>query len=304
MCKKVLLLAILVMAFQGQVHAGRTKTALMELPLPGFEVDHTRSDLKRPIRSGDSLYNGPIIDTHAHLYPPRERDATVADIGKWELQRIIDLLKKLEVELIIFMPTPNDGIRRNQELGVLKRLMIQDLAPDRIKVFCGSNYITCWMNDAYQKGYKEERFRDILVQLSKDMDSGQYKGVGELSLYHFDKGYGGQHVLMFPPNFNPFLRVMDHVAKKGMWVDLHAEPVDPRGKSYEKAVFGVIEVLFRRNPNLRLIYSHTAMTNPSNTRRMLQRYPNIMMNIKTEKRHQNWKNLEPVVNTQGELYED
>ena len=276
----------------------------MELPPAGFEIDQTRSDPGRSTRSGSRLYKGPIADTHVHLYPPNEQDATIADINKWELKSIIKLFKKLGIDLVILMPTPNDGIRKNQELGVVKRLMIKDMDPDRIKVFCGSNYITCWMNDAYHYGFKEEEFQHILSQLSKDMDSGRFAGVGELSLYHFDKGYGGQHVLAFPPNFVPFIQVMDHVAKKGMWIDLHAEPVDPKGKSYEKEVFGCIELLYQENPNLKLIYSHTAMTNPTNAYRILQRYPKIMMNIKVEKRHQNWKNLEPVVNTKGELYED
>jgi len=136
------------------------------------------------------------------------------------------------------------------------------------------------------------------------MDSGEYAGVGEIAIYHFDKGFGGQNILEFPPNFEPFLRIVDLVAKKGMWLDLHAEPVDPEGKSYEKEVFGGIELLYQRNPNLKLIYSHTAMTNPTNARRILKKYPNIMMNIKIVKKHHNWRNLEPIVNTEGELYED
>lgn len=275
-----------------------------ELPLPGFDVEQTRSDPDRPALSHEREYEGPIIDTHTHLYPPRERDATRMDIDKRELKKIIKILRMGGVESIIFMPTPNDGIRRNQELGVIKREMIREMAGDRVKNFCGSNYITNWLDASYHNGYTEEEVQEVLKQLAKDMESGKYAGVGELAITHFDKGYGGQHVLEFPPNFEPFLRIVDLIAKRRMWLDLHIEPVDPKGRSYEKETFGGIELLFRRNPDLKLIYSHTAMTNPTNARRILKKYPNVMMNIKIVKKHQNWKNLEPVVNTSGELYED
>jgi hypothetical protein len=213
-------------------------------------------------------------------------------------------MNDLGVEHVIFMPTPNDGIRPNQELGVIKRKMIKDLAKKRVMIFCGSNYITTWLNSAYHNGYREEALQAILTQLSKDIDRGEYAGVGEIGTYHFDKGFRRQHVLKYPPNFEPFLQIVDLIAKKGMWLDLHAEPVDPKGKSYEKEVFGGLELLFRRNPDLKLLYSHTAMSNPKNVRRILQTYPNVMMSIKIETRHDRWRNLEPVVNTEGNVYED
>lgn len=284
----------------------------IKIPPPAFEIEQTRSDPNRATRAHGEIYSDPIIDTHAHLYPPREKGgfkddsdwAGSSDINVGELEEIIDVIKNSGVELIIFMPTPNDGIRPHQELGVVKRKMIRDLDKNRVKLFCGSNYITVWLDSAYHNGYSEEELQDIMKRLSKDMDSGEYAGVGEIAIYHFDKGFGGQNILEFPPNFEPFLRIVDLVAKKGMWLDLHAEPVDPEGKSYEKEVFGGIELLYQRNPNLKLIYSHTAMTNPTNARRILKKYPNIMMNIKIVKKHHNWRNLEPIVNTEGELYED
>jgi len=284
------------------------------IPPPAFEVDQTRSDPDRPARAHGRYYNGPIIDTHAHLYPPRERDdndkdsgwdGSASDIDHGKLKEILEVIRDSGVELIIFMPTPNDGIRRNQELGVVRRKMIRDMDKNRVKVFCGSNYITVWLDSAYNsEQYTEAEIQGILKRLEEDMNSGDFGGVGEIAIYHFDKGFRGQNVLKFSPDFEPFLRIVDLVAKKGMWLDLHAEPVTPDGKSYEKEVFGGIELLYQRNPSLKLIYSHTAMTNPTNVRRILKKYPNIMMNIKAITKHRWWKNLEPVVNTDGELYED
>ncbi|MBW1916350.1 MAG: amidohydrolase family protein [Deltaproteobacteria bacterium] len=302
--EKSIILILSFLILNSPVFSDGAGTSSVELLQPGFEVDHTRSDPKRSARTHERDYEGPVIDTHAHLYPPNERNATSADIHKEELNDIRRVMRKLDVEFVIFMPTPNDGIRRNQELGVVKRKMIRDIDPDRVKLFCGSNYITCWLDAAYHNKYTEVAVQDILKQLSEDIDSGEYAGVGEVGIYHFDKGYGRQRVLEFPPNFNPFLRIVDLIGEKGMWLDLHAEPVDPKGRSYEKEVFGGIELLFHRNPNMKLIYSHTAMTNPENVRKILNKYPNIMMNVKIETRHEKWKNLEPVVNTRGELYGD
>ena len=276
---------------------------LIPLPSPGFIVEQTRSDLNRPARVHNKSYSGPIIDTHAHLYPPRERDANITDINKGQLKKILKILKKTGVKLVIFMPTPNDGIRRNQELGVVKRKMIRDMKREKIRLFCGSNYITNWLDFAHGNGYTQGKLQNVLKRLAKDIDSGTYSGVGEIGNYHFDKGYKQQHVIEFPTNFEPFLKIIDLIAEKGIWLDLHAEPVGPKGKSYEKEVFGGIELLFRRNPHLKLIYSHTAMTNPINARRILKKYPNIMMNVKIETKHKKWKNLAPIVNTKGELYE-
>ena len=73
-------------------------------------------------------------------------------------------MQNLGVEHVIFMPTPNDGIRPNQELGVVKRKMIEDLDTKRVMIFCGSNYITTSLNSAYHSGYGEKELKNILIQ--------------------------------------------------------------------------------------------------------------------------------------------
>ena len=252
--KKFLLFLFLILSLS--VLSGSGVTSSAELPPPGFLVEQTRSDPERSARAHGADFDGPIIDVHAHLYPPERKNATRADINKKELKKIIKILKGSNIEFIIFMPTPNDGIRRNQELGVVKREMIRDMDKGRIGNFCGSNYITNWLDSAYPNKYKLEEVQGILKRLSKDIDSGKYNGVGEVGIYHFDKGYGKrQHVIEFPPNFDPLLRIVDLIAKKGTWLDLHTEPVDPKGKSYENETFGGIELFFQRNPDLKLIYS-------------------------------------------------
>jgi predicted TIM-barrel fold metal-dependent hydrolase len=271
----------------------------VKIPPPAFKVEHTRSNPDRSARVHDKKYKGPIIDTHVHLDPP-PRDE---DIDASELEEIIKIIKNSGVEFAIFMPTPNEGRRYNHEEGVKQKRMLLHSGRDRIKLFCESNYITYWLHIAYQYGYSEEDLENILKRLSRDLDSGECAGIGEIGVYHFRK-HGRQKVIQYPPNFVPFLRIVDLLAKKGKWLDLHAEPVTPEGQSFEKQVFGGIELLFRRNPDLKLILSHSAMTNPVNVRRILLKYPNVMMNIKIVRKHHKWRNFEPITNPEGELYED
>lgn len=211
-------------------------------------------------------------------------------------------IKNAGVDLAIFMPAPGEGRGHNNKDREKQRLMLRDLDRSKIKIFCGS-YITYWLHEAYHRGYTEEELEQILKRLSKDIDSGEYAGVGEVALYHFKKS-GDHKVLQYPPNFEPFLKIIDLIAEKGMWLDLHAEPVTFEGRSYEEKVFGGLELLYQRNPHVKLILSHTAMTNPTNARRILLNYPNIIMNINIHEKHERWKNLEPIVNPKGELYED
>lgn len=268
------------------------------IPRPVFEVEKERSNPDRATRISLEQYRGPIIDAHVHLDPPSD-----GHINDAYLKEILEVVGETGVKTIIFMPTPNEGRRHNHEIGVKQKKKLFELDRQRIGLFCGSNYITYWLHKAFRNGYKKEELNVILKRLSKDLDSNEYMGVGEIGIYHFRK-HGNQKVIQYPPNFEPFLRIMKLISEKQMWLDIHAEPVDPNGKSFEEQIFGGIELLYRLNPKLKLILSHTGMTNPLNARRILLKYPNLMMNIKIEKKHQRWRNLEPVVNPEGELYED
>jgi hypothetical protein len=248
-----------------------------------------------------------MIDTHVHLDPPLPRDhkqdrGIIGD-RDIDIREIVEVIKAADVEFAIFMPTPNEGREDNHEEGAEQKKRLLNLDKNRIRLFCGSNYITYWLHRAYHERYSEEGLKHILKHLSNDLDSGAYAGVGEIGIYHFNK-HGSQPVIEYPPDFQPFLRIVEMVANKGAWLDIHAEPVDPDGKSYESQVFGGIELLFHRYPNLKLILSHTAMTHPTNARKILIKYPNVMMNIKIIMKHHEWRNLEPVTNPKGELYED
>ncbi|MFC1958742.1 hypothetical protein ACFLV6_02370 [Chloroflexota bacterium] len=246
------------------------------LPSAGFIIERTRSDLNRAVREYNGEYTEPIIDTHIHLDPPSS-----GNINESSLKEIVKSIDSDGVDLIIVMPVPNEGIMSYSSIGTEQRKVLRQVGEDKIeiKIFCGSEYISNWLHDIYRNGYSESEFNNAFSRLSKDLNDAECSGIGEIGLYHFSKT-GHQNIIEYPPTFVPFLNIAGLIAEKGVWMDLHAKPVGPDGISYENPVFGGLELLFQKYTNLKLILSHTAMTNPTNVRRILKTYSTVMVNLK------------------------
>lgn len=279
----------------GLTLTGALRAAEPEPPLPkaDFEVLEAHSDLNRPIRQPIGPYHGKLIDMLAHV----ERGY---DIGTIATQ-----LDQVHVRLAVFMPTPNDG---NKGKGNDDYMSGQDVKltkeiPNRARAYCGGDYLSNWMLEA-QDIYLESSLNSRLAHLEQDIDSGECAGVGEFGLMHFNKS-GNQHVIKTKPTFGPVLKMLDLIARKGTWLQLHSEPYEPDGTSHTTEAFGALALWYKRYPNLKIILSHTGMTNPTNARRLLMAYPNLMMTIKlASPKGGEWNHLEPVLGNDGEVYED
>lgn len=276
----------------------RRVRVMVDLPKPPFTIDRRLLPHDRAARAHGEPYLGPIFDMHLHLNTRGHRDTSIA-----ELRTIARGLRASGVEKALVMPTPNEGRRRGADKRRLHRKLLSEISAKAIRVMCCGNYLGQWLHRAYYDTYSKESLDRLLSRLAADLDSGLYAGVGEIALYHFDKS-GRQAIIRYPPNFEPFLKVVKVIASRGLWLLLHAESIDPKGVSYEDQVFGGIELLYRRHPDLKLIVAHTATTNPDNLRRMLKRYPNLMVDFKLVKRVANWHHTEPVTNAQRRLHED
>ena len=233
-----------------------------DLPEPEFKVDHTRWDRDRPARPAGE-YGGPIIDTHVHLHVPKD-----GPLGDRHLSEILGAAREAGVERLIFAPTPNQGRFHEFEDGMRGMLRLVDMGQGRAGHHCGSDLLTVWMNSAFRGGFDAADLDQRLARLEAELDGGPCTAIGEIGPYHFEKS-PGQKVIHFPMSFEPFIKLAGLAARKGVWLELHAEPVTPDGVSYEDDVFGGIGLLFRRHPGLKLILAHTAMTNPANARALL-----------------------------------
>jgi acyl carrier protein phosphodiesterase len=276
----------------------RPRRVMVDLPKPPFAIDRRLLPHDRAVRAYGEPYLGPIIDIHLHLNTRRHRDTSLVELGG-----IAAGLRASGVERALVMPTPNEGRRRGHGKRRIHRKLLAEIGGKAIGLMCCGHYLGQWLHRAYYDTYTKESLDRLLARLAADLDSGLYAGVGEIALYHFDKN-GRQAIIRYPPNFEPFLRVVELVASRGLWMLLHAESIDPKGVSYEDQVFGGIELLYRRHPDLKLIVAHTATTNSENLRRMLARYANLMIDFKLVKRLSNWHHTEPVNNPDRRLHED
>jgi hypothetical protein len=238
-------------------------TTDLVLPEPGFIVDHTRTDLNRAVRPYGDEYSGQIIDTHTHM------DAvSTGSIDTALISNVITSINKYDIGFIIVMPVPNQQVLKNRTLIAEQYQKLLESGGDKVRLFLESSVISYWLNVSFENNsYDQNKLNDILDGLDNDISNPDCSGIGEIGLYHFNKT-GNQPVIDYPPTFAPFLDVVSRIAEAGMWLDLHAEPVDPDGLSYEDQVFGGLALLYAQFPNLKLILSHTAMTNPTNVRRI------------------------------------
>lgn len=264
-------------------------------------LDKNRTDLTRESRSLGEKYQGSIIDTHNHVF---------SKLGYPSPDNIFEQLEGLNIERLIVLPTPNDGY--NLERG----RMTGDTADLREKIgalsngkggrLCGGDYFTHWMNTNWEKGFDKADLNGRLARLRGELTTGGCLGIGEIGPYHLEKK-SKQHETIFPLDIEPMLRLADLAVELDVPLDLHAEPVHAKGRSYEDEVFGGVAALFKHQPKLKLILSHTAMTNPNTLRALFDAYPTLMVNLKMVKPNHKklkWNQLEPISNEANELFED
>lgn len=262
---------------------------------PDFTIERTRSDLFRAARRFGTPYGGPLFDIHAHLRRPDKN-------RRGYLDRVMEVMAEVGTRRMLVMATPNSGRRPAHEKEERYRRRLADKSNGRIARLCGGNY-SYWLHQAFRDGYSATGLRAILDRLRRGIDSGRCRGLGEIGLYHFNKN-GRQPIIAYAPDFPPFLALVGLAAEKGVWLILHAEPVEPEGLSHEDALYGGLALLFARHPGLKLILAHSGMTNPANARRILTTYPGVVMDLKTVHKHRNWRNLEPIHDQSFRVYQD
>jgi hypothetical protein len=299
--KKLTACTVLVIALGGcgggelGPNAIREKGLESRLPSPGFTVDTAPPDLNRPARPVGERYKGLIFDTHVHVMNRTEGG----------VDAILPWMNRMNVERLVLQPTPNEGIMRDGDENEADRRNFLKIAGKRGGRFCGSLYLTNWMDEAYHRGYEKADLANRLARLRKEIDSGTCLGIGEIGPYHFDKK-AGMGIIRFPLNFGPMVAVAALAEEKGAWLEFHTEPRTPDGRSFEREVFGGIAYLLGRFPKLKLIPSHTGMTTPKNARALLKKYSNLMMNLKMVRPggFLSWDHLGPISNARDELFED
>ena len=258
-----------------------------------FVIDATRSDPARPTRPLGESYKGPIFDTHTHMFRVHDLDM------------VSEAMTLARVDRLVLLPTPNSG-RAPFTSTILDQMdALRRKTNGAIAVLCGSDYLTPWMQSAAELGSVPDDIDSQMARLARDLKSGACAGVGEIGFRHYDKT-GQQLAIDLPAGYPPLLAIAETAAQANAPLDLHAEPVEPRGARHDAEVFGTLGAMFARSPNLRLIASHTAMTNARNARALLAAFPTLTMNVNFGKHASStdWRNLEGVTDDRRQLYAD
>jgi len=266
------------------------------LPAPDIQWKSIELDAERPVRALSKSYKGPIIDTHVHFLKGLDNGG------------VPDVLKKIniaKINRVLVLPTPNEGINRYKQANASERRRFVELGGEKAGRLCGSTELTTWMDDANRDGYSETDWQERLSRLKDDLEQGHCLGIGEIGPYHFAKKPGMAEI-EFPFNFKPMMDVVALAAQKQVPLDVHAEPMTVAGKSYERQIFSGLALWFAKHPDLKLILSHSAMTNSANLRALLKRYRGLMVNFKIVKIGGNllWDQLQPITNLDLALFED
>ena len=303
-------------------------------PLPplAFTYIDSISDMTRQTRLAGKPYLGQFIDTIVHIWFHRTEDTDIQ-----ELEKVLD---DKNVSKIVFMPTPFQGSNpradkgtarieetlqkkagkqkklqslRNKNRSVIstrstkqsshKIAIIRGLGAQRVGWFCDSQSIATQLKG--DEAVVEGRRIAITKRARTDLSNPLCIGLGEIGIAHGAKREG-QPSIFIDIDHGILMEVFDDVMRAEKWMYVHLEPlnVEIDTVSNETVFQGLVKVC-RQFPSARLIVSHTMMTNPQNVRNVLETCPNVYTNIKIlHQEWENWKLLEPIHNSDGQIYED
>ena len=303
------------------------------LPPLAFEYIESISDMNRQTRLVDQPYLGPFIDTIVHIWFHSMHETHIQ-----ELEKVLD---EQSVSKIIFMPTPFQGSnprtekrtatlekkvqkkkagKRNNLQAVTNKNrsvtstksskqasqkigIIRGLGAQRVGWFCDSQSIASQLKG--DEALVESRRSAITKKARTDLSNPLCIGLGEIGVAHGAKREGQPSIFM-DIDHGILMEVIDDVMRAEKWMYVHLEPLDVESDTVsDETVFQGLVKVCRQFPSARLIVSHTMMTNPQNVRNVLETCPNVYTNIKIlHQEWENWKLLEPIHNSDGQLYED
>ena len=224
------------------------------------------------------------IDNHAH---PDGEDLPGS------VEAAVQAMPKENAVQIVFMPPPFLGDARGkfdaeEILGAAKKYSGRTLA------YGGGGSLNAMIQDAMASGmYDEEAFKRRAEQLVKL----GVAGFGEISLEHFSPPNVSDY--QYAPADHPLMLVLaDIAARAGIPIDVHMEAVPapmplptglrvpPHPPELHENI-PALERLLSHNPRAKVIWAHlgadyTGRRTPELCRQLLERHPNLYMEIKIE----------------------
>lgn len=223
------------------------------------------------------------IDIHSHIAPGVD------------FEEIIESIDANGVSHIGIMP--RGGGKEAQVMEFYERY------PDRVIPFYGGSAIQTLlcqgsnvsMNkeeiiffQGYRKDWWEENLEKSLEQIERDLKGGPFRGIGELRLRHYGNGPEvpeKAHDYNFPAD-SPFMfRLVDLAARLRLPVAIHMEAeskgeyIEFLGRVADEDTVPALERLLDHNKDALIIWCHLGRANPEVVKGMLDRHPNLYVDI-------------------------
>jgi predicted TIM-barrel fold metal-dependent hydrolase len=226
----------------------------------------------------------PYVDNHVH--------PDVADMPG-SIEAAVQAMKRENAVQIVFEPPPfladNPG-KFDAEL----LLSAAKKYPDKIAVYGGGGSLNVMIQDAVALGKYDAR---AFKKRAEELVGLGVAGFGEISLEHFSQPNVSDY--QYAPADHPLmLTLADIAAGAGIPIVVHMEAVPapmklPAGLTMPPHPpqlhenIAAFERLLNHNPQARIIWTHlgadyTGLRTPDLCRRLLQRHPNLYMEVKVD----------------------
>ena len=218
-------------------------------------------------QGGEGLYQGRIIDSHAHF-----------SAGRIDIDWLISILDRAQVSQVVLFAGKKDLQAAYQKY------------PDRIIPFLSPYGI-------YRRSGQMKIPQRSLPEIKKSLGSGFFRGYGEVLLRLHPLKFIAPDGVNIPADDPVMLKIYDSAAEHGLPVNLHVDA--PYSKELGKAL--------GHNRKTKIIWAHCGYADASLIRSMFEKHPNLFADISVladpYKKHsvdmtgsdgtlkQEWKNL-------------
>jgi predicted TIM-barrel fold metal-dependent hydrolase len=167
--------------------------------------------------------------------------------------------------------------------------------PDKLAVLAGGETLNSMIQQSVRLGYADAAIQTKFRERAEELLHMGAAGFGEMAAEHFA---GGTPYQFAPPDHPLFLLLADIAARHDVPIDLHMEAVpramalppdlnSPPNPSQLHENISAFERLLAHNPRAKIIWAHlgsdgTGYRTPDLCRRLLQKHPNLYMEIKLD----------------------
>jgi predicted TIM-barrel fold metal-dependent hydrolase len=241
-----------------------------------------------------SATNSWLIDAHAHFFNVSEGPRNTGSDYDTIARKTIAIMDQNGITTTVIMPHPFTKSQRgiyteDDYINVLKKY------PDRFVWLGGGGTLNVMIHSYKNPSSVTDAVKLEFTKAAELIITKGARGFGEIALEHFSMRDG--HPYESVPADHPLvLALADIAAQKGVPIEIHMEAISAdmakpekltgdANPSTLKANIQAFERLLDHNPRAVIIWAHvgwdnTGLRTPDLTRTLMERHPNLMLDIK------------------------